>query len=810
MVTRNILLVISAFVALAPAIDVGAQATEPQGTAIIAVDDIPDSADADDAFAQNIIARVQDGEAVETLESQLATLAQTVHVQSTRFNSTDLRLVPVLRLESLSRHWRFLRRQLQEWREELNLVSAPYLDDAATLARKREIWSATRDSPGVQNGPTALRERISTLDGQFTRAEEALSGPLERHFRLGQRATTIEVEIEASARRVASAVSYSDRRLTRIDSPPLWQMDRDARRVGPSADQALGIEMTFVEDYVRAKRSFLRSYQVLELALLPLLIWLKLRLRNSGANDPQTQAAARVLNRPIASWALLVLSSVLVVESDAPILVHQVVLFLALVPVLRLLPPRVYEVLGPWPYVISVLYLLDLAGSWIADHAVIHRWYLLGMSILLVGLLAGFLIFRRAQRNHARPHSNVVVIARIGGWIVALILAVAIVSNVVGNVTLSQMLVSAVIFSAYVGLVLYAGVHVANSLLHLAMRRRQQPHIRVSLQYGGEVLTGLTKLVRVVAVVGWLATTLDQLRILQPIQEMLRDVLTHPFGYGDISVTLGGILLFCFAVWLAAWIAKAVRVILSDDILPTVSLPRGVAHSIATLTYYALIFGGLLLALLAAGFNVGQLTIVLGALGVGIGLGLQGVVNNFVSGLILMFERPIQPGDIVEISGTAGKVREIGMRATTLATFDGGDVVVPNGTVLSEKLTNWTLTNMSRSFDVNVAVALKSETKLVFDLLLETVRSTPGVAAVPAPVVTFVGFVNGVLEFKVSAWTNDLAQLGKTRSDVTWRVHDALVGGGIEIPLPQRDLNLRTISPEAQAAFAANAQQPLR
>ena len=109
---------------------------------------------------------------------------------------------------------------------------------------------------------------------------------------------------------------------------------------------------------------------------------------------------------------------------------------------------------------------------------------------------------------------------------------------------------------------------------------------------------------------------------------------------------------------------------------------------------------GLMVALAAAGFETSQFALIFGALGVGIGFGLQNVVNNFVSGLILMFERPIQPGDVVEVSGTSGTVREIGMRATTLTTFEGADVVVPNGMLLSEKLINWTLSDMNRRIDV--------------------------------------------------------------------------------------------------------------
>ena len=175
------------------------------------------------------------------------------------------------------------------------------------------------------------------------------------------------------------------------------------------------------------------------------------------------------------------------------------------------------------------------------------------------------------------------------------------------------------------------------------------------------------------------------------------------------------------------------RTVLRDEILGRMPLPRGVANSVATLTYYALVVIGLLVALAAAGFEVGQLAIVVGALGVGIGFGLQNVVNNFVSGLILMFERPIQPGDVVEITGTSGKVSEIGMRATTLTTAEGADVIVPNGTLLSEKLINWTLRDTSRRVDVDVGVAYGTDPRQVLELLKPVSLATPGIVPIPVP-----------------------------------------------------------------------------
>jgi len=194
---------------------------------------------------------------------------------------------------------------------------------------------------------------------------------------------------------------------------------------------------------------------------------------------------------------------------------------------------------------------------------------------------------------------------------------------------------------------------------------------------------------------------------------------------------------------------------------------------------------------------------VVGALSVGIGFGLQNIVNNFVSGLILMFERPIQPGDIVEVSGVSGTVREIGMRATRLETYEGADVVVPNGTLLSQNLLNWTLGDKTRRLEINVSAAYGSDLKRVLEVLMNAALAAPGVVASPAPSVNFVGMGPNSLNFVVSAWTSDFANWRAVRSSMTAQVCEALAAAGIEIPLPQQVLHVRSVSPEASTSLAS-------
>jgi len=253
------------------------------------------------------------------------------------------------------------------------------------------------------------------------------------------------------------------------------------------------------------------------------------------------------------------------------------------------------------------------------------------------------------------------------------------------------------------------------------------------------------------------------------------------------------VLLALVVVSLIAPVSRAFRFALREEVLPRMALPAGGQDSVLTLSHWGVIGMGLLLAARVAGLGATELTVVFGALGVGIGFGLQNVVNNFVSGLILIFERPIKVGDRVETAQHLGIVTGIGIRASTVRTFDGAEVVVPNGELVSKELINWTLSDQVRRVDMSIGVAYGSDPSRVLELLRGCAADHPRVLAEPPPAALMVGFGDSALNFRLLAWVR-VEDFLEVTSQLYVAVTRTLREAGIEIPFPQRDLHVRSLS----------------
>lgn len=728
----------------------------------------------------------------ERLQRGLDEIAKPVDAKLRTASGAALRELPIMRLESLARHWDFDASRYARWEAGARRSFAPYEDAAMQLAQRRLAWTATRAAGMLDGLPPAMSARVDAMLEQIDASEAALGTVLARQFDLTERASALKARIRTGTADVAAAIDDIDRRLLRVDVPPLWQglgTLGSSRASLDAVQRGLEIESRFARDYNAAGTGNQQALRVVQVLLLPLILGLVLRSRRHRPRGAATANPTSALRRPWSAWVLLSMLAVLLFESDAPLLVQECALVLALVPVLRLLPRDTVNWLGVSPYIAVGLYVLDRFGVAAVADPGIYRLFLLVLNLLALGLT--FWMLRQTWAAAGAPAGALQWARRPLGWSVAVTLAVAAICNVAGNLSLAETLTSGIIDSGYMALLLYAGVIACQGLLGAVLNQAEQGVSTLVHRQGPVLQAACERLLVLSAAIGWMLYSLDRFRLLRPLHKTGATVLGAGIDVGEVSVHLGDVLVFAVSSWLAVWIAQAVRRLLREELPGHGKLPRGVGNSIASLSYYAVLLLGLLVALSAAGFKVSQLMFVFGALGVGIGFGLQNVVNNFVSGVVLMFERPIQPGDVVDAAGISGTVRDIRLRATTIRTFDGADAVVPNGLLLSGNLTNWTMYDRSRRFEVTVGVAYGASPAQVIDILTGAAEATPGVAPDPAPVVLLTGYADSAITFAIRAWTADLGHWMHVRGDLLSRVLAALGAAGIAIPYQQIDINLR-------------------
>lgn len=278
--------------------------------------------------------------------------------------------------------------------------------------------------------------------------------------------------------------------------------------------------------------------------------------------------------------------------------------------------------------------------------------------------------------------------------------------------------------------------------------------------------------------------------------EHVKGYIVNGFDIGDFRIVpsriLSALLLFGTIVILSSWIRSQME----NHWLKMTTMGQGARDAMVTITGYVMFLIALLAGMSAAGFDFGNIAIIAGALSVGIGFGLQNIVNNFVSGLILLFERPVRKGDWIVVNGTEGVVKDIQIRSTRIQTFDRSDVIVPNSELISNQVTNWVLSNRAGRAIIPVGVAYGTDTEKVRDVLLAVAKQNEGVlqsSAYPEPVVLFRAFGDSSLNFELRVFLRDIDKRISIISELNFAIDKAFREEGIEIPFPQRDLHVKDI-----------------
>lgn len=285
------------------------------------------------------------------------------------------------------------------------------------------------------------------------------------------------------------------------------------------------------------------------------------------------------------------------------------------------------------------------------------------------------------------------------------------------------------------------------------------------------------------------------------INKAFRGINDFGFNIGELYISLQFIFTVALVLYGALLSSRAVQALLLKDILPRYKAEKGVQASVTRLAHYAILTCGFLIMLRVLGFQLNQLTLLGGALGVGVGFGLQAIVNNFASGLILLFERPIKVGDTIQIGEEWGEVKSLGLRATVIQTFDNAEIVVPNSDLITGQVTNWTLGDRKVRVRVPVGVAYGTDVSQVMEILTSCGNANPMVLSDPKPVALFLAFGASSLDFELRVWIPEFLDKLQVLSELNQDIDNEFSMNGIEIPFPQSDLHLRSVDEAAAASF---------
>ncbi len=317
------------------------------------------------------------------------------------------------------------------------------------------------------------------------------------------------------------------------------------------------------------------------------------------------------------------------------------------------------------------------------------------------------------------------------------------------------------------------------------------------------IISSLQPFIFVLCVLLFYASTASVWLIFPTSQDAVTALMSFGYTLGEVTLTMKDLLLGLGIIYGAFLVSRAIQAILLGEIMPRNNIDRGVQLSIARLVHYTVITIGLIILLQVMGVSLTKLTILGGALSVGIGFGLQTIVNNFASGLILLFERPIKVGDTIEIGTELGEVRHLGLRSTIIKTFDNAEIVVPNSDLISGQVTNWTLSERGARVKLPIGVAYGTDIETVLEILLRVAKEHPVTMTTPAPRALFLAFGDSSLDFELRVWVADFSDRRLVQSELNQQINSEFADASIEIPFPQTDLHLRSVDEEAAKALGS-------
>lgn len=713
---------------------------------------------------------------------------------------------PASVIEESQNAWLRTAGRLDGWLSTLKVHSTTIAEKRRKLEEERQMWELTMASADEIELPEALRQQVEDTLSAINATETAIRVNRDDVLTLQSAVAQEKATVDEMLAVQKDEIARRRRGIVGLDSPPLWKTFAAPGLDGGPSEQVVAIwtkNSESIRTYVVERSDRLMRQGVFLIMLVFALIYLRRRAALWAQQDRSLQPTVEILERPLAAAFIVTMLLSEVFHPRAPAAWLDLMSLCILLALLRLLPGMLPPAMRSGAYLVALLYFLQQVVDLAPDGNLVDRLALFALS--LTGAASCHWFYRKIREGDpdiSKVRSRVVVF---GARVAFLAFVAGTLANLIGAVGFAMLVVVGTLQSIFATVLFWAAAMLLRAIVQVLLLTRAARNLAIVRLRADTVRRTLFRFIQIVCVLGWAEFTLEGFGALDGVIDGLKKAVDSRVSVGDFSVSPGDILIFIVVVWLTFKISQLLRFILEADVLPHMDLPRGVPGAITRVSHYAIVVVGVMIGASAAGLDFSRINLIVGALGVGIGFGLQNVVNNFVSGLILLFERPIRVGDKVQLATLFGTVKDIGMRASVVRTFQGAEVIVPNANLISAEVINWTLSDDRRRMELAVGVAYGTDPQVVIDILVGVAKDHPDVLSDPEPATLFLGFGASSLDFQLRAWTR--TDYVRVSSDLLVGVNAALAEAGIEIPFPQRDLHLRSVDAAAADSLSARASE---
>jgi len=760
----------------------------PTATAAPTAVPLPDIVSASDSALERLNGIQSELSSNKIIDNTTRELAATTKEIDARELETRRNVRPGVPLETLGEfetRWQKLVDQLTASSRQLTDRATALESDLAQMSVTRTTWKATAELAGKSNAPPEVMQRINKVLQGIDASEEMLQKRRASVLTLQTRVAEQTQRANSALRSIRSAQSAAVTRLWSQDSPPIWSPEvrtAAAQSLGRDSQVSLGAQAALVREYLEREWTKLIYIALLFIAFVIVMLRVKRQVAHWTDKDRALERSNRVLQLPFSTASLLAIVAARLILYDAPRGVWIMLGMLALIPIVVVLRSLIDRHLFPLVNALVVFYLIAQLRVLTAPIPALSR------VILLLETVGGliFLIWFVRARRRSGPRTTSNKTARIASSIAVAGFGATIVTNSLGYVALANYLSLGILSAAYFAVILYAAARILEGLVLFALRTRPLASLGMIQRHQTLLQGRITLLIKVAAIVTWALLSLGAFSLREAVISRTVALFGADIGVRWFRISLGAVAACALTIWITLLLSRFLRFLLQEEVYHRFQLARGPAYAVSTLVHYVVLLVGFYVAIAALGADMTKFAILAGAFGVGAGFGLQNIFNNFFSGLILLFERPVQVGDLIQVGDQTGVVRRIGIRASIIALDDKSQLIIPNGQLISEKVTNRTYSSLQKRMELTIRTAYGEDPEQVIGLLVKTATAHPSVTKDPSPEAVLKQFGEDALVFVLGFTTEDVSRSAFVQSDVAVAVNAALREAGIEIPVPQR------------------------